>query len=245
MKLKTLLLFISTTLLLTSCMFTEEIHVKNDGSGNYSFKVDMSEMIKSMGEMSPKDSLKESKVLDTIVLFKDLLEENKDSIANLDKEDKEILEALEDLKLHMQVDEEKGKMLLDFKLDFEDISELKNMEQKIAKAQALSEKKKEDKGMPSKADVTYTFDGKTFTREVTLKDLSEEKLKEVDESIKQSSSFLEGSVYRLVYHFEKEIKNVSFKGAIISDDKKTMTIEMPMDSIINNPKLLDFEVKLK
>jgi hypothetical protein len=78
-----------------------------------------------------------------------------------------------------------------------------------------------------------------------LKDLSEEKLKKVDESIKQSSSFLEGSVYRLVYHFENEIKNVSFKGATISDDKKTMTIEMPMDSIVKNPKLLNFKVKLK
>ncbi len=78
-----------------------------------------------------------------------------------------------------------------------------------------------------------------------MKDLSEEKLKKVDESIKQSSSFLEGSVYRLVYHFENEIKNVSFKGATISDDKKTMTIEMPMDSIVKNPKLLNFKVKLK
>lgn len=245
MKFKSFLLFIILIISLTSCMFTEEISINNNGSGTYSFKMDMGKMMESLSGMSPSDSLKSPEVLDTIVLFRDLLEENKDSIANLNKEDKEIIEALKDLKLHMQVDEEKGKMLMDFKLDFKDISELKNMEQKIAKAQALNEQKKDDKSMPSKADVTYKFDGKTFIREVTLKDLSEDKLKEVDESIKQSSTFLEGSVYRLVYHFEKEIKNVSFKGATISDDKKTMTIEMPMDSIIKNPKLLNFKVKLK
>jgi len=241
MKFKTLLLFISTTVLLTSCMFTEEIHVRNDGSGSYSFKVDMSEMMNSLGEMSPKDSLKKSEVLDTIVFFKDILEENKDSIAKLDKEDQEIIQALEDLKLHMQVDEEKGKMLLDFKLDYKDISELKNMQEKIVKAQALNEKKKEDKSMPSNSEVDYSFNGKTFSRKVTLKNLSDEQLTEV----KEASSFLEGGTYRVIYHFEKKIKSVSFKNALISDDKKTMTIEIPMDSIIKNPKLLDFEVKLK
>jgi hypothetical protein len=242
MKIKSLLLFISITLLLTGCMFTEEIYINNDGSGKYAFKIDMSEMMKSMGEMSPKDSLKELKVLDTIIFFKDILEENKDSIATLDKDDKEIIEALKDLKLHMQVDEEKGKMLMDFKMNFNDISELKNMEQKIAKAQALSEKKKKkDKSMPSNSDVTYSFKGKTFSRNVALKDVSEEQLNE----IKEASSFLEGGLYKIIYHFESEIKSVSFKGAQLSDDKKTMTIEIPMDSIIKNQKLLDFEVKLK
>ncbi len=241
MKIKTLLLFIGLITSLTNCMFTEEIYINNNGSGNYAFKIDMSEMMKSMGEMSPKDSLKESKVLDTIVFFKDILEKNKDSIATLDKEDKEIIEALKDLKLHMQVDEEKGKMLMDFKMDFKNISELKNMEQKIAKAQALSDKKKKDKSLPSNSDVSYSFKDKIFSRKVTLKDLSEEQLNE----IKEASSFLEGGLYKIIYHFESEIKSVSFKGAQLSDDKKTMTIEIPMDSIIKNQKLLDFEVKLK
>ncbi len=239
MKIKNLFLFISATFLLTSCMFTEEIYINNNGSGTYSFKVDMGEMMKSMGGMSPKDSLKESKVLDTIIFFKDILEEKKDSIAKLSKEDREIMEAIKDMKLHMQVDEEKGKMLLDFNSDFNDISELKNMEQKIAKAQSLKEKK--DKSAPTQADVSYLFNGKTFRRKVTPKDLSEEELTK----IKEASSFLEGGLYKIIYHFEKKIQGVSFKGAQISDDKKTVTIEVPMDSIIKNPKLLDFEVKLK
>jgi hypothetical protein len=32
---------------------------------------------------------------------------------------------------------------------------------------------------------------------------------------------------------------------VISENKRTMTIEVPMDSVVKNPMWLDFEVKLK
>ncbi len=245
MKFKTLLLFIGFLTSLTSCMFTEELSIHDNGSGTYAFKMDMSQMMESMKDMSNRDSLKDPEVLDTIVLFKNILEEKKDSISQLTKDEQILLEGLEDLKLHMQIDEKNGKMLMDFVLDFKDISELKDMQNKIAKAQALSDGKEQDNSLKSKADVEYTFDGKTFRRSVIMKDLSEEKLLEVEQSIKQSSSFLEGSMYRVIYHFESEIDNVSFNGAFISDDQKTLTIEVPLDSVMKNPKWLDFEVKLK
>ena len=53
------------------------------------------------------------------------------------------------------------------------------------------------------------------------------------------------TVYRIVYHFEDKIKSVSINGAKISNDRKTLTIEMPMDTVMKNPFLLDFKVKLK
>jgi hypothetical protein len=226
-------------------VFTEELHIKNDGSGSYAFDMDMSQMMESMKGMSQKDSLKDPEVLDTIILFKDILLEYKDSIAKLDAQEKEMIKALEDFTMRMQVDEDKGKMLMTFGLDFKNISDLKNMEEKIARAQNLSDNKKANNIMPSNSNTEYSFNGNTFKRIVTLKDLSKEKSDEFDKMVKQSGSFLEGSNYRLVYHFESAIQHVSFKGAKISDDKKTLIIEMPMDTIINNPKLLEFEVKLK
>ena len=226
-------------------MFTEELYIKNDGSGQYSFKMDMSEMMESMKDMSNRDSLKEPEILDTIILFRDLLEEKKDSIQKLSDNEKASLEAIQDLKLHMQVDEKNSKMLLDFGLDFENVSDLKNMQEKISKAQALNENKNEDNDLKSKADVEYSFDGKIFRRNVIMRDLSDEKLQEVERSIKQSSSFLDGSIYKIIYHFESKIKSVSIKDAKISKDKKTLTIEVPLDSVMKNPKWLDFEVNLK
>ena len=245
MKFKTLLFLIGLLTSLSSCIFTEELTVSNDGSGTYAFKMDMSDMLESVKDMSNKDSLTEPEVLDTIVFFKDILEEKKDSISKLAKEEQILLKSLEYLKLHMQVDEENGKMLMDFVMDFKSISELKDMQNKITKAQALSDDKNQDNSLKSKADVEYSFDGKTFRRSVIMKDLSEEKLQEVERSIQQSSSFLEGTMYKVVYHFESEIHSVSFKGAIISDDQKTLKIEVPLDSVMKNPKWLDFEVKLK
>jgi len=245
MKFKSLLLFLGFLTSLTSCMFTEELTVNNDGSGTYAFKMDMSQMMESMKDMSNKDSLKEPEVLDTIVFFKDILEEKKDSISKLTKDEQSLLKGLEDLKLHMQVDEENGKMLMDFVMDFKNIAELKDMQNKISKAQALNDGKNEDNSLKSKADVEYSFDGKTFRRSVIMKELSEEKLQEVDRSIKQSGSFLEGTLYKIIYHFEKEIEGVSFNGAVLSKDQKTVTIEVPLDSVMKNPKWLDFEIKLK
>ena len=245
MKFKTFLLFAGLIAGLNSCMFTEELYIKNDGSGQYSFKMDMSEMMESMKDMSNRDSLKEPEILDTIILFRDLLEEKKDSIRKLSDNEKASLEAIQDLKLHMQVDEKNSKMLLDFGLDFENVSDLKNMQEKISKAQALNENKNEDNDLKSKADVEYSFDGKIFRRNVIMRDLSDEKLQEVERSIKQSSSFLDGSIYKIIYHFESKIKSVSIKDAKISKDKKTLTIEVPLDSVMKNPKCLDFEVNLK
>jgi hypothetical protein len=226
-------------------MFTEELSINNDGSGTYAFKMNMSQMMESMKEVSNKDSLKEPEVLDTIVFFKDILEEKKDSISRLTRDEQSLLKGLEDLKLHMQVDEENGKMLMDFVMDFKNIDELKDMQNKISKAQALSDGKEQGNSLKSKADVEYSFDGKTFRRSVIMKELSEEKLQEVEKSIQQSGSFLEGTMYKIIYHFENEIEGVSFNGAVLSKDQKTVTIEVPLDSVMKNPKWLDFEVKLK
>ena len=83
----------------------------------------------------------------------------------------------------------------------------------------------------------------TFVRKVTPKDLTEEEQEAYETNIKQASSMFDETVYRIVYHFEGEIKSVSIAGAKISDDRKTMTIEMPMDTIMKNPFLLDFKSK--
>ncbi len=246
MKFKYFLITCIVSIVVVSCTFTEEIYINNDGRGKYTFKMDMGQMMESMKGMSSRDSVNELKVVDTTMYFKDIITEMKDSISKLDAEERDVINALKDFKLRMLVDEEKGEMLLNIGLDFKDISDLKNMEAKIAKAQSLSDKKNSDSSlMPSNSDTEYSFNGKTFRRKVTLKNLSEEEDAKFKKSLSQSSSFLEGSNYKIVYHFEKEIKKVSSKHITISDDRKTMTLKMPMDTIIKYPKLLDFEVLLK
>lgn len=246
MKIKNILLFL-VSITLISCVFTEELHIKKNGSGSYAFKMDMSKMMVAMNEMgSENDSIKkEPEKIDSVMYFKDILEEKKDSVAKLSKEEQEILKSLEDLKIHLKMDEEKNEMSMDFLFDFNNLNELKNMNDRVQKAQAMSDKKQQKSNFQSNTNVEYSYNKKTFTRKVTLKDLSKEELEEYEKNIKQASSMFDETVYRIVYHFENKIKSVSVEGAKISDDRKTLTIEMPMDTIMKNPFMLDFKVKLK
>lgn len=246
MKIKNLLLLL-VSISLISCVFTEELHIKKNGSGSYAFKMDMSKMLVAMNDMgSENDSIqKEPEKIDSIMYFKDILEDKKDSIAKLSQSEQEVLKSLEDLKIHVKMDEEKNQMNMDFLYDFKNVNELKNMNDRVQKAQAMSDKKQQKNDFQSNTNVDYSYNDDTFIRKVTLKKLPKEALEEYEKNIKQASSMFDETVYRIVYHFDNKIKSVSIEGATISDDKKTLTIEMPMDTIMKNPFLLNFEVKLK
>lgn len=244
-KITELFIVLITITTLTSCQFTERININEDGSGKYSLEMDMSAMMSAMKQMG--DSIKpneEMKVLDTVILFKDILEEKKDSISQLSKEDQASLKAIEDLKIHMMVDEKKNKMVSDFIYDFKSISDLANIQEKISKAQSVKDGKKNDTPA-SDSDVLYSYNGKKFIRKVIKKKMSDEEKEAYKKSMEQSASFLDGSSYKLEYHFPKTIKSTTYEGATFSADKKTMYIQADMKAITENPKLLNFEVILK
>lgn len=246
MKLKNLLFIALTSLVLAGCMFTEELYLNRDGSGKYAFKMDMGQMMESMKGTAENDSVYEPQKLDTIVYFKDILKTYKDSIAKLEPGKRQALEALKNFQMNMHIDEANDEMNMIFSTNFKNVSELKDMEDKISKMQAMSDKKA-DKEPPveSKSSVSYAYSGNIFKRNVTIKDLAPEVLKQIDSANQQTSMFLNGSTYKIIYHFESPIQEVNYKDAVISADKKTLTIEVPMDSLVKNPQLLNFEVKLK
>lgn len=250
MKIKNLLILLISVITLSSCSFTEEIHVKNDGSGSYNFKMDLGKMMAAMGDMGTKnDSIKKKKPekQDTIIQFKDVLEEMKDSIKTLSSDERAMLESLRDLKMRIKMDEEKKEMNMNFIYDFKNLSDLKNMSERIEKAQALGDKKKQQQSdaFKSNSDVLYSFKNKTFKRNVILKKQTEEEKEAYKNYLEQSAAMFEGSTYKIVYHFESKVKSVSIDGAKISEDGKTVMLEMPFDKVMKDPLLLNFEVKLK
>lgn len=250
MKIKNLLILCISVITLSSCAFTEEIHVKNDGSGSYNFKMDLGQMMAAMGDMGTKnDSIKKKKPekQDTIIQFKDVLEEMKDSIKTLSSDERAMLESLRDLKMRIKMDEEKKEMNMDFIYDFKNLSDLKNMSERIEKAQALGDKKKQQQSdaFKSNSDVSYSFKNKTFKRNVTLKKQTDAEKESYNKYLEQSAAMFEGSTYKIVYHFESKVKSVSIDEAKISADGKTVTLEMPFDKVMKDPLLLNFEVKLK
>ena len=244
-KLTNFIILFITLITLTSCQFTERIHINENGSGVYSLEMDMSAMMGAMKQMGDSiETTEDMKVIDTIILFKDIIAEKKDSIAKLTKEEQETLKAIEDLKIHMMVDEKNNKMISDFIFEFNSISELENIHERISKAQSLKDGD-ENNAPTSDSEVKYSYNGKKFTRKVEKRKLSPEEKEAYKKSMEQSASFLDGSSYKLEYHFPKAIKSTTYKGALFSDDRKTMYIQADMKTITENPKLLDFEVILK
>jgi len=251
---KKLLLLIIGLTLMTSCQMTEEVTFDKKGSGTYSFNVDMGQMMAMMKDMGKEnDSLKvdkKSEKKDTIILVSDILEKNKDSIKNLSKEEKEVLYALKDAKIHIDLDETKGKMLMQYIMPFKSVNDLSNINDKLKKLNSLNKKKNGnnideiEKSMPN-AKVSYTFNKHKFRRMVikqTAKPKEKDSVKKDDAKMQQMLGMFK---YKLVYHFPYRIKSVSFKDALLTSDGKTLIIEMPMDKLVENPKLLDFEVKFE
>ncbi len=244
-KIKDLIIILISVVTLTSCQFTERIDIKENGSGTYSLEMDMSAMLGAMKQMGDSTKTNEDmKVIDTVIRFKDILEEKKDSITKLSKEEQASLKAIEDLKIHMMVDEKNGKMISDFIFEFNSINELGNIQERISKAQSVKDGK-DSKTPSTDTEVKYSYNGKKFTRKVTKKKMTAEEKEAYKKSMEQSASFLDGSSYKLEYHFPKPIKSTTFKGATFSDDRKTMYMHADMKTITENPKLLDFEVILK
>jgi hypothetical protein len=230
-------------MLLTSCQFTEEITLNKDGSGIYKLNMDMSTMMGAMKGMNQNDSIKkENEKIDTTLFMRDLIEQNKDSISKLSKEQQASLEAIKDLKMHISLDEEKGIMLYDFILDFNNLSELDNISKKIEKAQNFQGNKSEEKPNVENYRVEYLYENNHFSRKVIMIQLNPEEQEMFDKKIEEGKMIMEGSNYKLVYHFPYKIKNVNYKAAQFSEDHKTLMIEVPMDSLIKNPQLLDLKV---
>ena len=86
------LFYITILIFFTSCQFSENIYVEEDGSGKMEFTYDGAEFVKMMG-----DKMKESdeERVDSTLVFKDFLEQKKDSIALLTPEEQAKLKALE------------------------------------------------------------------------------------------------------------------------------------------------------
>lgn len=239
-------------LLLVGCQFSEELHIKEDGSGKISFNFDGSELMQMGGDKITEG--KEEKI-DSLIVFSDFLEEKKDSISQLPAEEQEKLKKLKDFKMHMLMDPTSKEMKFDLYKDFKSVAELGDLLNNFKTASSLKGKKgASDGGMGSSnpfsssseaepTEVVYSFDKNKFSRITTI--LDEEKLKQSVDSLASMEMFLASSKYKLKYNFPRKIKKSSSDKATFSLDGKSFTLEVPFLELMRNPKILDIEIELE
>lgn len=245
---KILFKVVLTTILcgLTSCNFTEEMHLNEDGSGKVSINFDGSQLMQMAGDQIAKE---DKKAIDSTFSFKDVFEAKKDSIAKLSKEEQEKLKKLEPFTMHMLMNPESKEMKFEMFTDFSSVSELGdvfNSFQEASKLQANNGNatSANPMGDVNKASsVDYSFNGERFNRHTTI--IDEELHQRSIDSLDQANMFLAGSTYTLKYHFPKKIKSVNKENAMLSADGKTLTLEADYMSYMKDPKILDVEVELE
>ncbi|MDH7448442.1 hypothetical protein [Aquimarina sp. 2201CG14-23] len=238
-------------MLLVGCQFSEDLHLNEDGSGKISFNFDGSEIMQIGG-----DKITEGKkeVIDSLLVFKDFLEEKKDSIAQLPIEEQEKLKKLENFSMHMLMNSESKEMKFNLYSDFSSVDELDDLFNNFKTASAIGNNKTSDADTPGgdplsavegeePTRVVYSYEKNKFKRVTEI--LDKDKLKMSMDSLEQMKMFLASSKYKINYHFPKKIKKISSEKAMFSQDGKSFTLEVDFLEYMENPKILDVEVELE
>lgn len=247
MKYFNTLIALLITLVMVSCNFTEQMTMNEDGSGRLSVNFDASELMSMAGDMGGDEEGEKEKV-DSIVDFKQFIEENKDSIMALpDKERAEIM-AMERFKMRMQIDEAEGLMKFDIFTDFENVSEANDINSGFNNLSGFmgGDQQGGQQGQPKNEEsvkVNYSFENNVFKRDAYI--LDAEKYKVQVDSMASMEMFLSTSSYKLEYTFPRKIKSTNRETATLSADGMTVYYEVNFMEYMKDPDLLDIEVVLE
>jgi hypothetical protein len=230
--------------LFSSCVFVEEIDLKENGSGTLTLNFDGSAFMQMAGDMS--DGPQEQAV-DTVIYFADILEEGKDSIAQLPELEQDKLRQLSPYRMQMKTDPEAKEMIMGLARDFTRIEEVEDALKAFQRTGMLEDKKDVDK--PKTPDfgettkVSYGFTSGRFFRKSEIIDsvLHQQRI----DSMGQGASFFEGSAYILKINFPRPILRASGDGNEISPDGKTLVRQAGFMDYIKDPSILDLEVTLE
>ncbi|MFD0989042.1 hypothetical protein ACFQ1R_02955 [Mariniflexile jejuense] len=236
------------SIVLTSCQFSENIYINEDGSGKMEFTFDGTQLMQMAGD---KMSKTQEKAIDSTFSFKELFSAMGDSIAQLSEEEQQKIKSLEPFSMHMVMNPETSQMKFDMFTNFKSVNELQDMFKAMKSFGDLQGKEKAKDlnnpfssfGANESTDLDYKYDGKTFKR--TAKIVDKEAYKQVTDSLGQMAIMFGSSTYKLNYHFPKRIKSVSNEKALFSADRKSVTIEYGFMDYLSNPEALNLEVVLE
>jgi len=248
MKLYKLLSFCFLLATLTSCTFTENIYVNDNGTGKFSVDMDGSSLMEMAGDQLAGQMGEDAKKdIDSTFTFKQLFEQKKDSIAKLSPETQKELKKLENFVVTTKMSSTKKQFLMTMATDFKNVNELQDILQTLSTFQKLEGASANPLGSgfgDNNSKLSYSYDGKKFTRKATI-DQQKVAAKAKDTAPDMSKMIFASSNYIVKYHFPKKIKKVSNPNALFSDDRKSLTIQYTFTDYMENPDKLNFDVEFE
>jgi len=235
-------LLLSSCVLLTGCIdIVEEMTLNKNGSGIYTFTIDMSSILqlgslKDLMNQAGADAEAQKKLgmdkmeKDTTIYFKDMPAELKAETGNPDFWKK--------AQMNMKMSEKDKKFLVQMKLDFDKIEDIefffKNMS-KVMKDGAGSMG-----GMPTDGlaptSVAFKLAKKSLTRLPTVKAENAPGT----EDLEMMKMFLGTAKYKTIYNLPSRVKKTKIANAKINGN--TVTVENSMLEILEGKAKLDGEI---
>jgi hypothetical protein len=227
--------------LFTGCFdILEEVYLEKGGKGKYSYRIDMStlmsqDMRQMMEGLSQEEGAGE--------LFPEGMQEI-DSVITLSDAEPEVVAQLEKPEvfkrsyLKMQISEKKELLIMEFGLDFEEVSEINYFLTHLPKF--LNEAGGMDQGLiPSGAGGLFERKGRKLIRNEAPPMLSD-----VAEEEKQMMMMFMGSgSHKTIYHFPGKVRKTDIPGAEIEGN--TVTVTSSMSSMLEGNAQQDGLIKFR
>jgi hypothetical protein len=228
-------------ILVSSCQITETIKINPDGSGTIEiFQLRDENSYLQLG----RPYANSEKFTDPLFVFQDYITKYATTFVKFNKADQALFQEHANVKMHIKVDPVQMENFNIISSDFKKIEELPNLYESISLASSLKENYPVSK---ESFRIKYTFDGFTFKRNLVIVDQQkfDKDKKMLEERKKMYAKYKLAQSYTLKYHFPREIKSVSNEKAVISADKKTMTLEFQLSDCLQNPEITNLEVVLE
>lgn len=248
------LLLISSLFSLTGCLeIVRNITINENGTGSLDTKIDLGEvfeMVKAMGQEQQLEQARE-KQIDTLIQVKDLA-------AKADKltaEEKQLLSA-GNIRININVDS--GFFYTQSSIPFNnlaDIEKINILSQRFLNTtmdKALDEGKGEATEEDKESLLGATFDEyyiTTYTKNSIKKRLDKTKENpftnakdETTKAMQEMSAMGMEVKSTIVYHLPRPAKKIEGKNAVLSADKKQVTITSTFSDISTDPTALEFKI---
>jgi hypothetical protein len=241
--------------LLAGCLeIKEDLEIKNNGSGQLAVNTDMSQLLDIMQTYIGKEEMEKElpgKVMDTTLLMKTIV----DTARDITPEKKALVR---DGKIHMQLNMDQKIFKADMHFPFHNLSDLEKLyasmnDGSLGTADLF-------KGLSHSGDSVaapgnnvpdmnqfnsiYDFTAKDgmISRKVNM-----EKLKALKESsqfaqMKDATNMGMEIPYTLTLHLPRPVKKVDNSIAMLSEDKKTVTLKYNLMDVFDHPEKFEYTV---
>ncbi len=205
------------------------------------------------------ESEEAGEVVDTLIVFDDLFVQYQDSIAALPEKEQKALENLRGMYVRMNINEPEKLFKMGIGMPFESFDDLKDIQKRVKEARDMNSK---DSGVDQMTenspfsglmgneddDVRYEWSAHSFSRTTVVMretDSIANAIKEMEQSDSEFNESFKESSYIISYSFPKRIKSTSVEGAVISEDRKSITYKASWFNFIADPRLLDIMIEFE